>query len=59
MLDEMSYQPRKNHNASAAKALVHLGGKSQFRKFLFDLKNAFRKYNIDIGSALEEFQYEG
>lgn len=34
MMDELQYQPRKNHNAPAAKALVHLGGKSQFRKFL-------------------------
>jgi hypothetical protein len=34
MMDEINYQPKKNHNAPAAKALVHLGGKSQFRKFL-------------------------
>jgi hypothetical protein len=50
MMDEVGYQPRKNHNAPNAKALVHLGGKSLFRKFLIEIKTALRKYTISLGS---------
>lgn len=59
MMDEIGYQPRKNHNATNVKALVHLGGKSLFRKFLMEVKTAFKKYIINVGSSIEEFKYEG
>lgn len=55
----MNYQPKKNHNAPNAKALVHLGGKSLFRKFLGELKAAFKKYIIKIGTPHEELKYDG
>lgn len=59
MIDEMGYHPRKNHNAPNAKALVHLGGKSLFRKFLLEIKTAFKKYTVYLGSQFEELKYEG
>ena len=47
MMEEMGYQAKRNHNANNAKAVVYLGGKSLFRKFLLDLKQAFKKYHIN------------
>ena len=34
MIDDVHYQPKRNHNAHNAKAVVHLGAKGVFRKFL-------------------------
>lgn len=39
------------------KALVYLGGKSVFRKFLLELKSALRKYTIN--TFVPEIKYEG
>lgn len=39
------------------KALVYLGGKSVFRKFLLELKIALRSYSLN--TALPELKYEG
>lgn len=44
MIDELGHAVKK----SSSKAFVYLGGKSIFRKFLLELKAAFRKYNISI-----------
>lgn len=57
IIEEMNYQPKKNHNASNVKALVYLGGKSLFRKFLNELKNSFKKYQVSTGQTFEEFKY--
>lgn len=51
----MGYGPRKNHNQN--KSVVHLGGKSLFRKFLLELKNAIRKYSVS--TDWEEMRFEG
>jgi hypothetical protein len=56
MVEEMGYQPRRNHNASA-KAVVYLGGKSAFRKFLIDLRQAFKRYSLS--QPPEDVKYEG
>lgn len=46
----MGYQPKRNQNANNAKAVVYLGGKSLFRKFLLEIKQAFKKYQINQAS---------
>ena len=54
---EASYNPRKNHNSS--KATVYLGCKGLFRKFLLQLKSAFKRYVIDICKNTQEIKYIG
>jgi hypothetical protein len=53
MVDETS-QPRRN-----TKAIVYLGGKSLFRKFLIELKEAFKKFVTSVGIGQDEVKYEG
>jgi hypothetical protein len=53
MRDETS-QPRRN-----TKAIVYLGGKSLFRKFLIELKEAFKKLITSVGINQDEVKYEG
>jgi hypothetical protein len=58
MIDDIGHSAKKtanNHN----KALVYLGGKSIFRKFLIELKTALKKYVIITGTSLDEVKYEG
>ena len=47
-------QPKKS-----SKGLVHLGGKGVFRKFLLELKVAFRQFTIKLGGQADEVKYEG
>jgi hypothetical protein len=42
-------------SAKKGKALVYLGGKSVFRKFLLELKAALRRYTITI--SFPEIKY--
>ena len=47
MVDDVGYLHKRNHTANSAKAVVYLGGKAQFRKFLLELKQAFRRYCVN------------
>lgn len=47
MIEEMVHIPKKTNT----KALVYLGGKSIFRKFLVELKSAFKKYLLTPGTS--------
>ena len=54
---EEGYQPKRNHHSSHVKAVVYLGGKSLFRKFLLELKQAFSRYDVQLDC--DELKYEG
>ena len=56
-MTEEAYHSKRNHSSNNAKAVVYLGGKSVFRKFLLELKQTFRKYQLN--QSFEEFSYEG
>lgn len=49
MVDQVAYSAKKGNNHS--KALVYLGGKGIFRKFLMELKTALKQYVINNGTA--------
>lgn len=53
MIEDMTHYSKKSNN----KALVYLGGKSVFRKFLSELKASFKKYIITLGNSEDEIKY--
>lgn len=59
LIDEMTHVRKPSCGNPNPKPLVYLGGKSLFRKFLIELKLAFRRYCISPGSSSEEVKYEG
>ena len=56
MVDEVGQSAKKGAHS---KALVYLGGKSIFRKFLLELKSALKQYSITTYSTKDEVKYEG
>ena len=43
MVDDVGFSGKKGNQS---KALVYLGGKSIFRKFLIELKSALKQYTV-------------
>lgn len=56
LIEEMGQHRKSQHNN---KAIIYLGGKSLFRKFLMQLKQAFKKYHASVGVCQDEVKYEG
>jgi hypothetical protein len=54
MIDEVGQSAKKGNHS---KALVYLGGKSIFRKFLIELKSALKQYTIAHGTPRDEVKY--
>ncbi len=54
MVDEYGVSNKKGPQS---KALVYLGGKSIFRKFLIELKCSLKQYSVYNGSFKEEIKY--